>query len=464
MNCEEFSEALSAYLDGELSAEERSTLEAHLERCPRCREELKSLRAVSRLVGTLPQVKASPAFLSALSQGVAIRKRSRWLRPIPLFKGDLVPALAAAAVLLIAVTVVLVLPSVGRFRRAVAPYEAPLTLSKPETAAPSAAPRAEGVTVEERAERAPAPAPTVPPTERGLMDLAREKTGPPATAAAPYKGEGQQQAILAGHKDGGGAPAREEAAGTSEAPAKAEESAASRVLPMSNALAGPDARGEALSGAEAPASPTTGKAGEATAKEAAPEVAQKEALPYPKEAKGGVGGAATGPGFVTVTLRCTDDQAGQRAFDAALTEFAALESPIPDPATTRPMTQEEDKRYSQVVRELLTSPDVVTFEEMRVPAADLDLVQAVFTDRVGVSFADTSADTVKFRGVLSARRAQAGAGRVSSQARAPEAAPSTSRARGLAVSTKAGPRGGELVRVIVALRRQPATPPPSRNQ
>jgi hypothetical protein len=233
---------------------------------------------------------------------------------------------------------------------------------------------------------------------------------------------------------------------------------------MSNALAGPDARGEALSGAEAPASPTTGKAGEATAKEAAPEVAQKEALPYPKEAKGGVGGAATGPGFVTVTLRCTDDQAGQRAFDAALTEFAALESPIPDPATTRPMTQEEDKRYSQVVRELLTSPDVVTFEEMRVPAADLDLVQAVFTDRVGVSFADTSADTVKFRGVLSARRAQAGAGRVSSQARAPEAAPSTSRARGLAVSTKAGPRGGELVRVIVALRRQPATPPPSRNQ
>ncbi len=45
---------LSAYLDGELDAEERRQVEAHLAACGRCRELLSDLRRVKGLVGGLP--------------------------------------------------------------------------------------------------------------------------------------------------------------------------------------------------------------------------------------------------------------------------------------------------------------------------------------------------------------------------------------------------------------------------
>jgi len=43
---------LSAYHDGELCAEDRADLEAHLARCPACAAELERLRRLSRLVQT----------------------------------------------------------------------------------------------------------------------------------------------------------------------------------------------------------------------------------------------------------------------------------------------------------------------------------------------------------------------------------------------------------------------------
>ena len=41
-----WTDRLSEYLDGDLAAEDRTALEAHLERCPECRETLASLRRV----------------------------------------------------------------------------------------------------------------------------------------------------------------------------------------------------------------------------------------------------------------------------------------------------------------------------------------------------------------------------------------------------------------------------------
>jgi hypothetical protein len=467
-NCEEFSEALSAYLDGELSAEERSQLETHLEGCPRCQEELKSLRAVSSLVTSLPEVTPSPAFLSALGRG--FEKRRRWLRPIPLFKGDLIPALAAAAVILISVTMVLVVPSVSRLRRAVAPYEAVPPAGKPESPAPSSAPPAGGAAVGTEAERERLPAPAAPPTERGLMELAREKAGPPAAAAVPYKGEGQQQSILAAGKDGGAATARDERAGAyapapGAAPAKAKESEADRLMPMGNVMAPPGAGGEARVRAAPPSAVAT-KAPEAMAGEPAPTVAAKEAPPAQQQMAFRRGQGSQGPAFLLVTLRCTDNQAGAKAFTAALDEFATLRSPMPQLAAMRPMSPEEEQRYLQVLRELheSPSPDVVAFRELIVPAADVDVVQGVFVGQRDLTFADPAADAARLRDVVSARRTEVAARRPVSGARAPEAAPSAEALGSTVLQTKAEPAAAPLVDVVVVLRGQPARPSPSPKQ
>lgn len=462
-DCEEFSEALSAYLDGELSAEERSRLEAHLEGCPRCQEELKSLRAVSSLVTSLPEVTPSPALLAALGRG--FEKRRRWLRPIPLFKGDLIPALAAAAVILISVTMLLVIPSVSPLRRAAEPYETAPLSGKPESPAPGSAPPAGGATVGTEADRERLPAPAVPPTERGLMELAREKAGPPAPAVAPYKGQGQQQSILAGRKDGGGATTRDELAATSApaspAPAgKAGETASAPAESAVNVAVTPGSGGEAWRRPGPLASPTASKYG--AAKEAAG-VAEKEASPAQgQEAFQRVQGPR-GPAFLLVTLRCADNQAGAKAFAAALDEFATLRSPMPDLAAMRPMSPEEEQHYLQVLRELHESPfpDVVAFRELIVPAADVELVQGVFADGAGLTFADPAAETARLQDVVTARRTEVAARRPVSGARAPEAAPSSTGAGAFVARTKAEPAPAQLVDVVVVLRGQPARPSPS---
>ena len=49
MECEKVRESLSAYLDGELSEQEREAVSAHVERCPECARELTALRQVSAL-------------------------------------------------------------------------------------------------------------------------------------------------------------------------------------------------------------------------------------------------------------------------------------------------------------------------------------------------------------------------------------------------------------------------------
>jgi hypothetical protein len=53
MMCRRIHELLSAYIDGELSAEETFKIQAHLDRCGSCCNELESLRQTKRLLGEL---------------------------------------------------------------------------------------------------------------------------------------------------------------------------------------------------------------------------------------------------------------------------------------------------------------------------------------------------------------------------------------------------------------------------
>ena len=46
MNCQDYEAMLPAYVDGELSEEDRGKLQEHLSGCPRCRAQLAELTAL----------------------------------------------------------------------------------------------------------------------------------------------------------------------------------------------------------------------------------------------------------------------------------------------------------------------------------------------------------------------------------------------------------------------------------
>ncbi len=99
MNANHPREALSAYLDGELSGEDRSQLEQHLRDCAPCTALLADLELLAR-AGIEEQVPPAPADMSArimahIPRGVVERRR-HWIHRMPLAAAA---SLAAAAVL-----------------------------------------------------------------------------------------------------------------------------------------------------------------------------------------------------------------------------------------------------------------------------------------------------------------------------------------------------------------------------
>lgn len=55
-------ELLNSWVDGVVTADERSIICTHLEHCQLCRDELESLRTVKRLLSDLPQVRLPRSF------------------------------------------------------------------------------------------------------------------------------------------------------------------------------------------------------------------------------------------------------------------------------------------------------------------------------------------------------------------------------------------------------------------
>lgn len=104
MTCEQIDQQLDAYLDGTLDATSRTVVDAHLASCATCQAQSRELRAVLAAAERLPRSIAPPRNLwPAISSRLPARvgspaaTRPVWRRWAPL---------AAAAVLLIAVTAI----------------------------------------------------------------------------------------------------------------------------------------------------------------------------------------------------------------------------------------------------------------------------------------------------------------------------------------------------------------------
>ena len=94
---------LSAFVDGELSGEELSRVNAHLEACASCREEALSLRATKRLLAGAPRRAMPPELVAAIEARLERPKPPfAWLRGFTAAPRYWAPAaaLAAAAVLM----------------------------------------------------------------------------------------------------------------------------------------------------------------------------------------------------------------------------------------------------------------------------------------------------------------------------------------------------------------------------
>jgi anti-sigma factor RsiW len=102
--CRPFDEDLSAWIDGELAAERRREVDAHLEACPRCAARLDELRGVDRALAGLAAPAVAPDLRARLERRIAAEGKPDRLRPPPRRRRRTsllaVPAAAAAALAL----------------------------------------------------------------------------------------------------------------------------------------------------------------------------------------------------------------------------------------------------------------------------------------------------------------------------------------------------------------------------
>jgi hypothetical protein len=62
MNCQQASNLLESYADGEVTEAQAAVLSAHLAACPACRTEYSTLLSIRNTLGTYPRIEASPDF------------------------------------------------------------------------------------------------------------------------------------------------------------------------------------------------------------------------------------------------------------------------------------------------------------------------------------------------------------------------------------------------------------------
>jgi len=165
MNCEEICELLTAYLDGEVTPEEKMNIEAHLPGCPQCRTELEALSAMQSSLRGAFTAMADEAFPSPQAwEKVRSRLETKESRRGFWSAFTLGRVAAATAVVVILVIAVVVWQYGGIFETAV----------PPPTPAPAPAPTP-----------APAPAPEPEPTPTPTPEPAPEPEPSPSPSLAP---------------------------------------------------------------------------------------------------------------------------------------------------------------------------------------------------------------------------------------------------------------------------------------
>jgi anti-sigma factor RsiW len=109
--CRAFDEDLSAVLDGELGAERRAEVEAHVAGCPGCASRLEALRAVDRALAGLPEPAVAPDLGARLRRRLERERYFEWHRAR--FRRLSGPALALPVAAAAALALYLVLRAPG---------------------------------------------------------------------------------------------------------------------------------------------------------------------------------------------------------------------------------------------------------------------------------------------------------------------------------------------------------------
>lgn len=194
MNCRSAEHLFSAFIEDELSQEERRSLESHLMSCRRCALSVKELRASLELMASLPNVETSVHFeeevMDRIRSGEALRPTLiEWLGEM-LTPARLRPVfLAGAAVCAVWISTLLIHPGTGDLRPQVArnPAEtSPSANHPPEIASSDASRDAASPAAPTRMNTTPGTARTVVAAAPSVTASKRNGTAAPTGATGDY--------------------------------------------------------------------------------------------------------------------------------------------------------------------------------------------------------------------------------------------------------------------------------------
>jgi len=118
MTCERIEELLSAYLEGELSAQSKREVDAHLASCAGCAELLAVLRETQAALAGFPEVEPSGKLMADL-YAIPTKKRGFKLVLDYVLRPALQPVYAAFTLLLLFVSFVLFVPQGQGIKKAI---------------------------------------------------------------------------------------------------------------------------------------------------------------------------------------------------------------------------------------------------------------------------------------------------------------------------------------------------------
>jgi hypothetical protein len=118
MTCERFEELLSAYLEGELSGQEKREMDGHIAACSSCAELLSLFRETQGALAGFPELEPGPALMAKLYE---IPEKTGFFKTISDFvlRPSLQPVYAAFTVLFIALSFVFFHPQGRGIQKAI---------------------------------------------------------------------------------------------------------------------------------------------------------------------------------------------------------------------------------------------------------------------------------------------------------------------------------------------------------